>query len=446
MSAAALDWLACPRSASRPSSAPPATSPRRSSSWPRASRPASPHITLLGATGTGQDLHDRARDRAGPAADAGDRARTSRSPPSSRTSSARSSPTTRSSTSSATTTTTNPRPTSPSDRHLHREGQLGERGDRAAAALGHRRAARPARRPDRGERLVHLRPGLARGVRGADPARPYKGTDIPLEFAMQRLVDIQYQRNNVSRARGTFRVQGDTLEVFPPYETDRLPHRVVGRHRREDHAVRPAHRRAHQGRHRRPHDLPGLALRRVRGPHEARDRHDRGGAARAARAARRRGQAARGRAAAHAHELRPRDDARGRVLQRHRELLAPHRRPRGRAPRPTRCSTTSPTTTSCVLDESHVTRAAAPRDVRGRPVAQVQPRRVRVPAAERDRQPAAALRGVRRARAAGSSSCRRRRAPYELRVSDRSSSRSCAPPASSTPRSRSGRRRARSTT
>jgi excinuclease ABC subunit B len=49
--------------------------------------------------------------------------------------------------------------------------------------------------------------------------RPYRGTDIPLEFAMQRLVDIQYQRNNMSRARGTFRVQGDTLEVFPPYET-----------------------------------------------------------------------------------------------------------------------------------------------------------------------------------------------------------------------------------
>jgi excinuclease ABC subunit B len=48
--------------------------------------------------------------------------------------------------------------------------------------------------------------------------RPYRGTEIPLEFAMQRLVDIQYSRNNVSRARGTFRVQGDTLEVFPPYE------------------------------------------------------------------------------------------------------------------------------------------------------------------------------------------------------------------------------------
>ena len=48
--------------------------------------------------------------------------------------------------------------------------------------------------------------------------RPYRGTDIPQEFAMKRLVDIQYQRNNVSRARGTFRVNGDTLEVFPPYE------------------------------------------------------------------------------------------------------------------------------------------------------------------------------------------------------------------------------------
>ncbi|MGH2595396.1 MAG: excinuclease ABC subunit UvrB, partial [Actinomycetota bacterium] len=48
--------------------------------------------------------------------------------------------------------------------------------------------------------------------------RPYKGTEVPLEFAMQRLVDIQYKRNQVSRARGTFRVTGDTLEVFPPYD------------------------------------------------------------------------------------------------------------------------------------------------------------------------------------------------------------------------------------
>jgi excinuclease ABC subunit B len=48
--------------------------------------------------------------------------------------------------------------------------------------------------------------------------RTFRGTEVPLEFALHRLVDIQYQRNQMSRARGTFRVNGDTVEVFPPYE------------------------------------------------------------------------------------------------------------------------------------------------------------------------------------------------------------------------------------
>jgi excinuclease ABC subunit B len=48
--------------------------------------------------------------------------------------------------------------------------------------------------------------------------RAVKGVDLPLEFALQRLVDIQYRRNQMSRARGTFRVNGDTVEVFPSYE------------------------------------------------------------------------------------------------------------------------------------------------------------------------------------------------------------------------------------
>jgi excinuclease ABC subunit B len=48
--------------------------------------------------------------------------------------------------------------------------------------------------------------------------RVYRGTEVPMDFAMQRLVDIQYKRNQASRARGTFRVTGDTLEIFPPYE------------------------------------------------------------------------------------------------------------------------------------------------------------------------------------------------------------------------------------
>jgi excinuclease ABC subunit B len=36
---------------------------------------------------------------------------------------------------------------------------------------------------------------------------------------LRRLVDIQYARNDISFERGTFRVRGDTIEVFPVYET-----------------------------------------------------------------------------------------------------------------------------------------------------------------------------------------------------------------------------------
>ena len=60
--------------------------------------------------------------------------------------------------------------------------------------------------------------------------------------------------------------------------------------------------------------------------------------------ARRRGQAARGAAAAPAHDVRPRDDQGDRLLPRHRELLAPPDRPRARASRRRRCSTTCRTT------------------------------------------------------------------------------------------------------
>ncbi len=35
---------------------------------------------------------------------------------------------------------------------------------------------------------------------------------------LRALVDIQYDRNDVDFSRGTFRVRGDTVEVFPPYE------------------------------------------------------------------------------------------------------------------------------------------------------------------------------------------------------------------------------------
>jgi excinuclease ABC subunit B len=48
--------------------------------------------------------------------------------------------------------------------------------------------------------------------------RLVKGVEFPLNDAIRRLVDIQYERNEINLARGKFRVRGDTLEVFPSYE------------------------------------------------------------------------------------------------------------------------------------------------------------------------------------------------------------------------------------
>lgn len=39
---------------------------------------------------------------------------------------------------------------------------------------------------------------------------------------LRRLVDIQYQRNDMDFHRGTFRVRGDTVEVFPAYEESQV--------------------------------------------------------------------------------------------------------------------------------------------------------------------------------------------------------------------------------
>ena len=44
------------------------------------------------------------------------------------------------------------------------------------------------------------------------------GDVMDRDALLRRLVDIQYARNDVSGERGTFRVRGDTLEVFPMYE------------------------------------------------------------------------------------------------------------------------------------------------------------------------------------------------------------------------------------
>src|SRR5450432_578839 len=45
-----------------------------------------------------------------------------------------------------------------------------------------------------------------------------KGEELRRDELLRRLVDIQYERNDIDFHRGTFRVRGDVVEVFPAYE------------------------------------------------------------------------------------------------------------------------------------------------------------------------------------------------------------------------------------
>jgi excinuclease ABC subunit B len=48
------------------------------------------------------------------------------------------------------------------------------------------------------------------------------GMRIDRDMALRKLVEIQYQRTNVDLERGTFRVRGDTVEIWPSYAEDAL--------------------------------------------------------------------------------------------------------------------------------------------------------------------------------------------------------------------------------
>jgi excinuclease ABC subunit B len=63
-------------------------------------------------------------------------------------------------------------------------------------------------------------------IYGLGSPEAYYGMVLPLEIGqridreqiLRKLVDIQYERNDVEFGRGTFRVRGDIVEVYPSYE------------------------------------------------------------------------------------------------------------------------------------------------------------------------------------------------------------------------------------
>ena len=141
---------------------------------------------------------------------------TRRWPRSCATSSAATSPTTRSSTSSPTTTTTSPRPTSRrKDLYIEKDSAINEEIDR----LRHAATAALFGAPRRDHRRVgvgDLRPRLARDLQ-RQPDRAQAGGEADRDALLRKLVTIQYTRNDQALGRGTFRVRGESLEVFPAY-------------------------------------------------------------------------------------------------------------------------------------------------------------------------------------------------------------------------------------
>ncbi len=47
-----------------------------------------------------------------------------------------------------------------------------------------------------------------------------KDEESPMDEVQRRLVHMQYERNDISFHRGTFRVRGDVIEIFPAYEEE----------------------------------------------------------------------------------------------------------------------------------------------------------------------------------------------------------------------------------
>ena len=107
-------------------------------------------------------------------------------------------------------------------------------------------------------------------IYGLGSPEAYYGMMLPLERGqaigrdqiLRKLVEIQYERNDHDFGRGTFRVRGDVVDVYPSYEEHWRPDRALRRRGRRAGVVRSADRQdaaaARQDR-----DLSQVAFRRA---------------------------------------------------------------------------------------------------------------------------------------------------------------------------------------
>ena len=226
------------------------------------------------------------------------------------------------------------------ERHVHREGldRRNDEIDRLRHAATH---ALFERRDVIIVASVSCIYGLGAPVDyGATVLRLRKGGSYRRDTVLRQLVDLQYQRNDQSLTRARFRVRGDTLEFQPASEetlvrveffgdeveriteVDPLTGELLAE--RKEVNVYPASHYVT------PADKLKLAIVDIEAEME-----ERVGQLEAE------GRILEGGPPPPADDVRPRDDARARLLHRDRELLAPPLAARGRAPGRGRCSTTS---------------------------------------------------------------------------------------------------------
>ncbi len=270
---------------------------------------------------------------------------------------------------------------------------LRQRRDRPAPAACHQRAAE--RRQERhrcrvGElHLRHRRPGRV----GQQIVVIRKGEKMERNALLRKLLDIFYMTNDFEFVRGTMRVRGDIVEVIPAYENEeavrieffgdeiekisyinRLDGKVIGE---TDYEVIYPAKHFVTSRETLERAFKGIEA----------ELEERLAELRHAREARG------GPAARTADPLRPGDDAGGRLLLRHRELLPAHRRasPGFAARVPLRLL---PRRFLLVIDESHVTVPQIGGMWHGDRSRQDDPGRARLPPSFGAGQPSADIRGM----------------------------------------------------
>ena len=113
-------------------------------------------------------------------------------------------------------------------------------------------------------------------IYGLGSPEAYYGMLLPLEVGqridrdqiLRKLVEIQYERNDIEFGRGTFRVRGDIVEVVPSYEEHALRIGLFGDEVDELRLVRSADRQGAQAA-RQDRRLSEVALRDLARPHQA---------------------------------------------------------------------------------------------------------------------------------------------------------------------------------